>query len=141
MGVEELVDTVSDCVGDFAGDISENIKDAVVEVDEFSKNAMENLGDKGLEALEKGDLVEAVECSDMSKEDKELAKDVVEGFKLNGNLIISGVKIVGGVLAVVLALKGVDILKSYEAGALAVKGVQEIVKGINSKKANALANA
>lgn len=73
MGFEDLADIVSD----FVGDISENINDTVVDIGEFSKEAIEEIGDKGMEALEKGDIKGVIECSDISKEDKEIAKELV----------------------------------------------------------------
>lgn len=136
-----MFEDLADMVSDFAGDISENINDAVVDIGEFSKGAMEALGDKGIEALENGDLKGVIEGSDIPKENKEMAKEIV-GIVNVPSALISGAKVVSGTLGTVAALATPGFQPAGVAAlSLAVKGAQELASQFSSKNANALANA
>lgn len=130
MGLEDIASSITD----FAGDISENINDAVVDIGEFCKDVAEGIGDKGMEALENGDLKGAVEHSDMPKEDKEAVKELVEGVNVP-SLMLSGAKVVGGSVAAIGALATPGFQPAGVAGlSLAVNGAREIVSQWNSSQ-------
>ena len=142
MGLEDLGDVVSDLVGEF----SEGIKDVTVDIEEFSRTAIEGLGDQGLEALGNGDLKGAIECSDMSEENKELANQIVESIPPNGfELFKSGLKIAAGALGTAAALATPGFQPAgLAAGAALIKGVSELATQLGSRNTNknaaALAN-
>ena len=140
MGLEDLADVVSDLVGE----VSEGIKDVTADIEEFSRNAMEGIGAQGLEALENGDLNGAIECSDMSEENKDIAKQIVESVPYNfGELVKSGLKITAGALGTAAALATPGLQPAgFAAAASLASGVRELAiqcKNAN-KNATALAN-
>lgn len=137
MALEDLVSSISD----FVGDISENIDDAIVDIGDFCKETVENISDQGMEALENGDLKEAVECSDISEEYKEGAKLLLEG--VNKPPLISGAKLIAGVVGTVAALATPGLqIQGVAALTMAVKGAEELSAHFNSNKnVNALINA
>ena len=139
MGLEDLVGAISDFVGEF----SENIQDAVVDIGEFSKGALENLGNGEIEALENGDLGGAIEYSDMPENDKELAKELVENIAPDyKNLIVSGAKVLGGTLGAVAAIATPGFQPAgLVAGAMAIRGMGELTSQLGSKNVAALADA
>lgn len=139
MGLEDLVGAISDFVGEF----SENIQDAVVDIGEYSKGFIENFGGEGMETLENGDLRGVIECSDMSEENKELAKEIVENVELDyKNLFMSGTKVLVGTLGVTAALATPGLQPAgLVAGANLCQGVRELAAQFSSNNTNALANA
>lgn len=134
MGLEDLVDVVSDFVGEF----SEGIKDVAVDIEEFSRTAIEGIGNQGMEALENGDLKGAIECSDMPEENKELAKQITDIVSPDvGELFISGTKIVAGALGTVAALATPGFQPAgLLAGATMINGVRDLATQLGGGNAN-----
>lgn len=143
MGLEDLGDVISDLVGE----VSEGIKDVAVDINEFSRTAIEGIGHQGMEALGNGDLKGAIECCDMPEENKEMANQIVECVpKDYGKLLKGGAEVVGGALGVVAGL----ITPGFQpaavaAGATLIKGVGDLAEQLGNRNPNknttALANA
>lgn len=142
MGLEDL-----DVVSDLVGEITEGIKDAVVDIGEFSVAAMEGIGDQGMEALENGDIKGAIECSDLSEENKELSNQIVECVSPScAELLKSGLKIAAGALGTAAALATPGFQPAgLAAAASLVSGVRDFATQFGNRNANknaaALANA
>lgn len=143
MGLEDLGDVISDLVGE----VSEGIKDVAVDINEFSRTAIEGIGHQGMEALGNGDLKGAIECCDMPEEHREMANQIVESVPPNyAELLKGGLKIAAGALgtAAALATPGFQPAGLAAAGSLAI-GVKDLVTQLGSRNPNknttALANA
>lgn len=130
-----LFEVMSD-ITDFVGDVSENITDAVFDVGEcvgeFCRKTMEGVGYKEMEALKNNDLKGFIEYSDMPGEQKESAKRLVEYIN---PAVISGVKTVGGSIAVIGALATPGFQPMGVKGlSIALQGAKELASQLNSNQ-------
>lgn len=131
MGMEDIVSEASDFFGDFA----EGALDKLIDVGDYAKDMAEDLGNEGMEALENGDLDGAVECLDMSQEEKDGIKEVFSILDLDkGKMISGGMKMTAGLLGTVVALATPGIqVAGFASFSTAVKGALEIKEALPSK--------
>lgn len=135
MGLEDVASMISDVAGDF----SEGIQDMAVEIGDFSQNAIESLGEDGVEALEDGDFKEAVDCSDMPEQIKEGTKEVLTELEVPGTkqLWMGAAKVAGGTLGAIAALA----TPGFQPAGLAamgsvIMGAKDLASGLSNRQVN-----